>query len=117
MPIPTLSNRGALTSHEIVAGTDWAITVYMKEDGAPVNITGRTYAAQVRTADGTLAATCTCVVVNAAQGVVSVALTNAATSALTAGTEYKFSLVETNNGVRIELIRADVTVYEGTTAA
>ena len=116
MPIPTISNRGALTGSAIVAGTDWAVTItLLDENRQPVNISGRTYSAQVRTADGTLAATAVCTIVNAAQGKVSVALTNAATSALIPGTEYRFSLVEVAGGLRSELIRSSVDVYESVT--
>ena len=116
MPIPTLSNRGALTDSAIVAGTDWAITVSLFDDSKlPINISGRTYAAQVRTADGTLAATAVCTIVNAALGKVSVALTNASTAALVPGTDYRFSLVETASGLRSELIRSSIEVYEGVT--
>lgn len=72
----------------IRAGDTETVTVSLEDSsGAPINITGRTYAAQVRaTADAsTPLATFTCSIVNAATGTFACTLSATQTAALTAG--------------------------------
>lgn len=115
MAAPRITNAGSTISPTIVRGKAWAETYGIKDNGAVVNITGRTYASQIRMADGTLAATATCTIVDAPNGKVSVAFTAAATSALVTGTEYVWSFVETASGLTSELLRGDVQVLEDIT--
>lgn len=115
MAAPRITNAGSTVSITIVRGKAWAETYTIKENGTAVNITGRTYASQIRTATGTLAATGTCVIVDAANGKVSVAFTGAATSALVTGTEYVWSFVQNESGLTSELLRGDVQVLEDIT--
>jgi hypothetical protein len=111
MPTPTLSNQGGIVAVEIVRSVPWAYTFTLKDKtGAAINIAGRTYAAQIRTAAGTLAATATCAIVDAAGGKVSVSFTGAQTAALTVGTLYLFSIEQTASGLVTELVRGNVTV-------
>lgn len=115
MAAPKLTNAGSTVALPIVRGIPFAETVTIIENGTAVNITGRSYASQIRTATGTLSATATCTIVDAPNGKVSIAFTGAATSALTAGTEYVWSLNQTASGVVSELLRGEVSVLEGIT--
>lgn len=115
MAAPRLTNAGSTVSPTIVRGKAWAETYTIKENGAAVNIAGRSYASQIRTATGTLAATAVCTIVDAPGGKVSVAFTAAETSALVTGTEYVWSLDETITGIAGELLRGDVQVLENIT--
>lgn len=115
MAAPKLTNAGSTVAVTIVRGKPYAETVTIKENGVAVNITGRTYASQIRTATGTLSATATCTIADAVNGKVSIAFTGAATSALVTGTEYVWSFVQTASGVASELLRGDVAVLEDIT--
>jgi hypothetical protein len=108
---PRLSNAGASVQLDVVRNVPWAYTFTIKEAGAVVNISGRTYAAQIRTAGDALAATATCTITDAANGKFSVSFSAASTAALTAGANYVWSLEQTASGVTTELVRGEVTVY------
>lgn len=112
MAAPKLTNAGSTVAVTIVRGDGFAETVTIYENGVAVNIAGRTFTTQIRTATGTLAANGTCTIVDAPNGKVSIAFTGAATSALTAGTEYVWSFVQTVSGAKSELLRGDVAVLE-----
>jgi hypothetical protein len=116
MAAPKLTNAGSTVAITIVRGKAFADTLTIIENGSAANITGRTYASQIRTATGTLAATATCTIADAANGKVSVAYTAAGTSALVAGTEYVWAFVQTKSGIAEELLRGDVSVLEDITA-
>lgn len=69
---------------DIYIGDTTTVTVTVKNAGTPVNITGRTYAAQIRKTPGssTILATFTCAITNAAGGVMVATLPASVTSAL-----------------------------------
>lgn len=84
----------------ITRGDTVAIVVIMTSDGTtPINITGRTYAAQVRTqADSPdIVLTMTCAVTNGAAGEVTCSLTHAQTIVPSAG-NYVWDLEENASG-------------------
>lgn len=111
----TLSNTGARVDLQLRKGGAFARTLTYKVNGATTNISGYTFAAQIRTVSGTLAATFTTAIVNAAAGTFSISLTSAETAGLSTTTEYKWDLEVTISGVITELLRGDVTVYEEVT--
>jgi len=115
MPEPILSNVGAHTPAEIVRGTAWAYVITVLDETTPENIAGRTYTSQFRTPEGTLIATATCTITNAAAGQFSVALTDAQTLSFVSGGDYVFSIVEDNAGIVTEMVRGDVVVIERVT--
>lgn len=115
MAAPRLTNAGSTVSLVIVRGKAWAETYTIKENGVAVNIAGRSYASQIRTATGTLAATATCTIVDAPAGKVSVAFTAAETAALVTGNEYVWSFDETISSIASERLRGDVQVLENIT--
>jgi len=110
-----LSNAGARVDLQIRKGGAFARSLTYIVNGAVQNISGYTFAAQVRTVSGTLAATFTCAIVSAAAGTFSIALTSAETAALVTTTEYKWDLEVTISGVVTELLRGDVTVVDEVT--
>lgn len=85
-------------------------------DGTPINVTGRTYAAQIRaTADATtVLASFTCAISNAAGGVVTATLPAATTAALTPGVGV-WDLQETNGTVVTTLLAGPVTITQDVT--
>ena len=111
----TLSNTGARVDLQLRKGAAFARTLTYKVNGATTNISGYTFAAQVRTVSGTLAATFTTAIVNAAAGTFSIALTSAETAALSTTAEYKWDLEVTISGVVSELLRGDVGVVDEVT--
>lgn len=117
MPAPIITNEGSYLDIRIVAGVAWAMTCTLDIDGVPINLAGNTFAAQLRTASGTLAATATCTITNAAAGQFTVALTGAQTAALQVGTEYMMSVNRTASGVTSEVVRSrSVSIVTGVTA-
>jgi len=70
---------------EITTGDTEQITVNLTNGGSPVNITGRSYAAQIRPSalSSTIIATFTCTITNAALGIVICSLSATETAALT----------------------------------
>ena len=85
-------------------------------DGTPTDVTGRTYAAQIRTsADAaTTVAAFACSIVSAAAGTVSVTLSATTTAALVPQTAV-WDLVETNGTTVTTLLAGPVTVQQGVT--
>lgn len=111
----TLSNAGARVDLQIRRGGAFARTLTYKVNGATTNISGYTFAAQIRTVSGTLAATFTCSIITAAAGTFSISLTSAETAGLSTTTEYKWDLEVTQSGVVTELLRGDVSVVDEVT--
>jgi hypothetical protein len=105
-----LSNTGERVDFNLVRNAGFARTFTHKTNGVATNITGYTFAAQIRTTAGALVASFTITTVNAAQGTFSVALSAAQTSALTAGTTYLWSLEQTASSLTSELLRGYVQV-------
>lgn len=106
----TLSSSGARVDLELRKGAAFARTITYKVNGATTNITGYTFAGQIRAIDGTLAASLTVTVVNAAAGTVSISLSSATTAGMTVGQVYNWDLEVTISGTTTELLRGLVTV-------
>lgn len=102
---------------KIYRGDTEIVNVTITSDGTtPVDVTGRTYTAQVRyTVDAASpAATFSCVITNAAAGQVQLTLSSAATTSLTAGTAY-WDFQETNGSVVSTLIAGKCTILPDVT--
>lgn len=110
-----LSNAGYRLDLEIVKGDSFAQTFTYKVNGVVTNISGYTFTSQIRTANGTLASSMTCVIANAAQGLFSVSLTDSQTSSLSPTTQYKWSLEVNISGTKSTLVRGDVMIIDETT--
>lgn len=84
--------------------------------GAAINITGRSYAAQIRpTADSsTVTATFNCAVTNGAAGQMTATLPASTTSSLSAGSGV-WDLQETNGTVVTTLLAGPVTIVQDVT--
>jgi hypothetical protein len=106
----TLSSSGARVDLELRKGAAFARTITYKVNGATTNISGYTFAGQIRAIDGTLAASLTVTVVNAAAGTVSISLSSATTAGMTVGQVYNWDFEVTISGTTTELLRGLVTV-------
>jgi hypothetical protein len=98
-------------------GDTETISVAIKDStGAPVNITGRTYAAQIRTTTdaATALATFTCAIVSGAAGTLTATLSATTTAALTAGLGV-WDLQETNSTTVTTLLAGSVTISQDVT--
>jgi BppU N-terminal domain len=95
-------------------GDTETVTVTMQDNnGNPINITGRTYSAQIRskTTSTTPLATFSCSIVNAAQGIFACTLSATSSASLTAANAV-WDLQETN-GVVITTLLAGEAVIDG----
>lgn len=81
----------------------------------PQDITGNTYAAQIRRNDGTLLVSFTCTVLDAALGKVAFSLTPSQTSALPLGSGFVWDMEETSGSVVNPLFGGRVTVRKQVT--
>lgn len=102
---------------QVVRGDTLTLVATMTTDGVtPIDITGRTYAMQIRTSpDATSAtATFTCTVTNAAGGVVTCTLA-ASTTATLDPQNYSYDLQETASGVVSTIMSGIVKVVADTT--
>ena len=98
-------------------GDTETISVAIKDStGAPVNITGRTYAAQIRTTTdaATALATFSCSITNAAAGTLAATLSATTTAAFTAGLAV-WDLQETNGTTVTTLLGGSVTIVQDVT--
>ena len=111
----TLTNTGAPVDLLLRKGAAFARTLTYKTNGVVTDITGFTFASQIRNAAGTLVATFTCQVVNGPQGIFSIALTAASIASLTVGTVYYWDLECTQNNMTFELMSGKVTVVNEVT--
>lgn len=101
----------------VVRGDTLTIVVVMTTDGVtPINITGRTYAMQLRTAPEAtaVAATFTCTLTDPTNGEVTCVLP-AATSAGLTPTSYSYDLQETASGVVSTIVVGSIKVNADTT--
>lgn len=102
----------------IRTGDTEQVTLIIKDEatGLPVNITGRTYAAQIRTAvnDATPLATFTCTITDAPAGKMVASLTAASTSTLPTGNAC-WDLQETNGSVVTTLVGGSVSIVRDVT--
>ena len=98
----------------LVAGDDEAVEFVLTSDGTtPVDITGRTYVMQVRaTPSGTGTADCvfTCSVPTGTDGKVVCLASDTATSALSTGVSYYWSLLEVAGSTETTLVAGQVDV-------
>lgn len=111
----TLTNTGAPVNLLLRKGSAFSRTITYKTNGVVQNITGYTFAAQIRTQAGVLAATFSCAIVNAALGQFSISLTALAIGGLTVGTTYVWDLECTQAGLTFELMRGTVSVVDEAT--
>lgn len=104
---------------QIVRGDTESVVVTLYTDDAqtvPVNITGRTYTAQIRpdTESTTVSATWTCTVTNGAGGVVTCVLPSSQSVTLNPGL-FRWDLQENASGTISTLLAGQVTVLADTT--
>jgi hypothetical protein len=100
-----------------VRGDTETVQVTMTSDGeTPVNITGRTYAAQLRTTPdiSAISASATCTITDAANGVMTVLFTATSTSALDPG-YYYWDLQETSGSTVTTVLQGTVNVLADVT--
>lgn len=98
-------------------GDTESVILTMTSNGTtPINITGRTYRAQIRaTKDaGSIDATFSCSVTNGVAGEITCSLTPQQTALLSVGTHY-WDLEETNNGVVSTIVSGTVNVLADVT--
>lgn len=94
----------------IVLGDTKTVSVTMQDgSGSPINISGRTYAAQLRSTvdSSTVLATFACSITNAAAGQLSATLSASTTAALSPG-DGVWSLRETNGSVVTTILEGGV---------
>jgi len=100
-----------------VRGDTETVQVTMTSDGTtPVDITGRTYAAQMRTTPdiAAISATATCSITNAVNGVMNALFTATSTATLDPG-YYYWDLQETNGATVTTVIQGTVNVLPDVT--
>jgi phage tail sheath gpL-like len=98
-------------------GDTESVVVTMTSDGTtPVDVTGRTYRAQIRiTKDAALvAATFACAITNASGGEITCSMTAGDTAALTVGTHY-WDFEENDGGVVSTILAGTVNVLADVT--
>lgn len=100
-----------------VRGDTETVQVTVTSDGStPVDITGRTYAAQLRVNPdiAAISATATCTVTDGANGVMQAVFSATATAALAPG-YYSWDLQETNGAIVTTILAGTVTVLADVT--
>lgn len=111
-----LSNTGASVDLLLRKGAAFVKTFTLETSaGTPIDLTGYTFASQIRTQAGVLSATLTCTIINAGQGTFSISLGAPAIAALTVGTRYVWDLEYTNNSATAELMRGYVDIVNEVT--
>lgn len=101
----------------ITRGDTETLVVTITSDGTtPINITGRTYRAQIRSAQDatTIKASFTCVVTDAANGQVTATLSATNSAALSSGIYY-WDFEENASGVVSTILAGNVTVIADVT--
>jgi hypothetical protein len=91
------------------------ITFVEADKTTPINITGRTYVAQIFTEDGTVAASMTATVPTGTDGKVNLSLARATTTTLGVG-NWRWSLVETASGVVTTVLVGGFTISSEATS-
>jgi hypothetical protein len=99
-----------------IGSTETVSLTLQDSTGTAINITGRTYAAQIRTTAeaATTVATFACSIVSAVAGTVSATLSATITGALSPQSAV-WDLVETNGATVTTLLAGPVTVQQGVT--
>lgn len=106
----------AKMNYTIVRGDDFADEVTIKEDGVAVNVSARTYTAQIRaTPDGTLVASFSIDMTSAASGVVGYTLADTVTDDLDGSYVWDFQQVV--SGVTRTLMGGSFNVLKDVTRA
>lgn len=92
------------------------VTITSDDNGTPINITGRTYRAQIRSSQDatTVKASFTCVVTNGAAGQVTCTLSAADSATLPVGIAF-WDLEENASGVISTILSGTVTVLADVT--
>jgi hypothetical protein len=100
----------------ITRGDTETLVVNIATDGAAINITGRTYRAQIRSTQDstTIKASFTCTVTDGANGQVTCVLSAADSADLTPGLHY-WDLEENASGVISTILAGNVTVLADVT--
>lgn len=97
---------------EIVRGDTYSHEIRVKDSAgtSPVNITGRTYTAQIRPAQdsATLLASFTCTITDGANGILTLSLAAVTTAAIAADHAY-YDVQELNSGVTTTILGGPVT--------
>ena len=104
-------SAAATVNIETYVGDDVAqVVTFVGSDGVTaINITGRTYVAQIFTAAGAVAGSFTTAVPTGTDGIVNITLPDATTTSLGAGV-WRWSLVETASGVITTLLVGTFTI-------
>jgi len=101
----------------IVRGDTEVIVINLTSDtSAPINVSGRTYRAQIRDEkdSSSIAASFSCAITNAVNGEITCTLTAAHSAALSAGTKY-WDFEETNGSVVTTILAGSVNVLADVT--
>lgn len=101
-----------------VKGDSYAFVVTMTYNGAPLDITGRTYESQIRrvaSADGPPNAQFTPVLTDPANGELTLYLYPADTNALNANVKYSWDLQQNDGGTITTLLIGSVVVVQDVT--
>lgn len=107
----------AKQNFSITRGDTETVIVNITTDGStPIDITGRTYRAQLRATkdSGSISASFACTITDALDGQVTCVLSAASTATLAAGTYY-WDFEENNNGVVTTIIAGTVNVLADVT--
>lgn len=113
-----VTNQGAAVDLIIRRGATFykPVTFTTGAPPSPVDITGRTYAAQIRRAsDDVLVATFTCALVTPASGIMSFSLTAVQTAVLLLNVDYRWDMEETNGAAVNEIFSGRVGVTDEVT--
>jgi hypothetical protein len=99
-----------------IGDTETVSVTIQDENGAPVNITSRTYASQIRstTASTAILATFSCAIVSGPAGTLTATLSAATTAALTPGLAV-WDLQETSGTTVTTLLAGPVTIVQDVT--
>ena len=98
---------------QIDQGSDFDIDLTLSEGGSPVNLTGYSARAQMRSkkSDASPAASFTCTVTDATGGVIKMSLPNATSSSLSAGRYYyDLEIYTASDAIVKRLLEGEVTV-------
>lgn len=101
-----------------VKGDSFALVITMTYNGAPLDLTGRTYESYIRkvpTSDGTPNAIFDCVLTDAAGGELTLYLLPTQTDDLRGDTKYFWDLQQDNAGVITTILTGTVTVIQDVT--
>lgn len=101
----------------ITRGDTETVVVTMKDSaGVAINVTGRTYRAQIRTTkdSSTIDASFTCTVTNGAAGEITCTILPATTATLSVGTHY-WDFEETSAGIVSTILAGSVNVLADVT--